>query len=532
MKKVHPLNVKDLSQSVRQAQFRASCKIKSIGSFQIDRPKLRLKPSDSVGPIVIYDEYPVNSITNDNDEEDNNIHRREQASKGRTVISEDENIPSRHQNSAENEDNTNLALTLEKTHHEEIATLRANRFRVVLSNECDLKFFQWAKCVSYILVAITISATMLFLITMISINNPIQYPEYWYESLFLMTPCTVLLCLYLTMFFAAYLNVDYIKGTLCVLMVLFVGIVVMYLTFLSAYFFWTTVANFQFPVPFLGMIISYLVILTLLGTFWFLFPFEWRNNNEFRTRLKFVIGMIIHALTISFQFNRIYAGLLLKHQNEYQPIIAVFFRAILELNLWIGKKFLSRTTNGDKVGAELVLSIDVGIRYAMIICFSIGNITTFNTQILLMGIDFGYNVYLSLRIVWMNKRRPDDIDKQIELLQELTILELIQFTTPLVFILSIVSGFYGPNSELLVNIGATIWHSTPIKNIDETTTAILTFFLVDFCSTIVAAIILWKSCKINLFRAFVALMNEYGPIFCMSITFITYLVSTILCILN
>jgi len=239
--------------------------------------------------------------------------------------------------------------------------------------------------------------------------------------------------------------------------------------------------------------------------------------------------MIIHSLTISFQFNRIYVGLLLKYQNEYQPIIAMLFRAILELNLWIGRTFLSKTTNADKVDAELVLSIDVGIRYAMIICFSIGNITTFNTQILLMGIDFGYNVYLSIRIVWINKRRPDDIDKQIELLQELTILELIQFTTPLVFILSIVSGFYGPNSKFLVNIGATIWHSTPIENIDETTSFILTFFVVDFCSTIVAAIILWKNSKINLFKAFVALLNEYGSIFCMSMTFITYLVSTQIC---
>ena len=141
-----------------------------------------------------------------------------------------------------------------------------------------------------------------------------------------------------------------------------------------------------------------------------------------------------------------------------------------------------------------------------------------------MGFDFAYNVYICLRIVWINKYRPDDRDNQMKLLQELSTNELIEFTIPLVFILSTLVGYYGPNTKYLLNIGATIWHSTPIENIKDSVTAILIFFVVDFCSTIITAIMLWVFCKINLFKAFVVLMQEYGPIICLAMVANTYVV--------
>ena len=141
MKRVHPLNVDDLPQVVRQAQPSASGQIKSTRSFQIDRPKLSKKQPGRVNNILIYGEYPVNSITNDNDDMDNNLHIREKAPRGKLIKSEYKNTSSRNQNNAENDDKTSMALTLEKTHHEWIATLRANTFRAILSNKFDLTLF-------------------------------------------------------------------------------------------------------------------------------------------------------------------------------------------------------------------------------------------------------------------------------------------------------------------------------------------------------------------------------------------------------
>ena len=364
--------------------------------------------------------------------------------------------------------------------------------------------------------------------TMIEIHDPLLYPEYWYEVLYSSAPCMVLFSVSCTMIWSTYLNIDYIKGIHRTLLVCFVGIVASHIILISAYVIWTYGANYRSPVVNLSMIVVYPTWLILAVAFWFSFQFEWRDDNEFRRRVKFLIAKVLHGITLTIQFNVIYLALLIKYQNEYQPFIALFFRALLELNLWIGQQIISRTANGDEAGAQLMFSIEVGIRYTMIVCFTMENIATSNTESVLMGIDFVYNVYLSLRIIWINKWRPDDTDNQTVLLQELGITELIEFTTPLVFILCTVAGYYGPNSKYLINIGATIWHSTPIEDINDSISSISNFFVVDFCSTIVTATILWAFCKVNLFKTFVALMKEFGLILCLLVTNSTYIVSTLL----
>ena len=363
---------------------------------------------------------------------------------------------------------------------------------------------------------------MTLLFTMIPTHNPLLCPDYWYEMILAFTPFHALACFYWAISWSIYLNIDYIKGNHRILMVVFMGVVASHLTLFSAYFAWTHVAKYPFPVPDLGRIVFLIMLVTSIATFWFSFPFEWRKKQTFRRRLKFFLLRMIHNFTLAIQFNGIFVALLDSYQNEYQPIIAVLFRAILELNLWIGKKITSMTADGDEDGAQLILSVDVGILYTMVVCFAIENIATSSTEITLMGLDFAYNVYISLKIVWLNKCRPADRNQQMELLQDLGSAELIEFTTPLVFILSTVVGYYGPNSNLLLNVRATVWHSVPIEDINQTSIAILRFFAVDFGSTIVTSIILWGCCKINLFKALAALMKEHWPILCLILTTHTY----------
>ena len=526
MKKVHPVNGEDLSQINKQASPTATSQNTSASRRQIASSKVSEKPADNAENIVSFDEYPVNSNNKDNAVLDNNLDIGEEVPKKRAMTNEDENTPSRGENIPENDGNSNISLALEKTHHEQVATLRTNTFRAILSNEYHLTSFEWVKYVSYIFSTIAIAFAMTLPLTIIPIHNPIRCQDYWYEMLFSFTPCAVLFSLEWTTNKSICMNIDYIKGIRRTSLVAFVGSMVLHVILVSAYFIWTHVANYWFPIPHLGGYMLLSLYLILLATFWFSFPFEWRKNNTFRKRMKFLIVIIIHSIAMNAQFNIIYTKLLLKFQNEYQPAIALLFRAILEFNLWIGKHILRRTTDGDVAGAQLMFSMDVGIRYAMIVCFSMENIATFNTEIVLMAIDFVYNVYLSLQIVWTNKRGLDHRNKQMELLQELATNELIEFTTPLVFVLSIAIGYYGPNSKYLINIGATIWHSSPIDNINQTIIAILIFFVVDFCSMIVTSIILWVFCEINLFKGIVALMKDCGPYLCIVLTWQTNHVST------
>ena len=192
------------------------------------------------------------------------------------MTSEDEHTPPCYQNNAENDENSNIDLMLEKTHHEWVATLRTNTFGEILSNEYHLTSFAWAKSVCYIFATITIAFAMTLPSTIIPIHNPILCQDYWYELLFSFTLWDVLMCLVGVINWSIFLNIDYIKRIHRTLMVFFVGIMASHVILFSAYFIWTYVANYQFPIPNLGGIIGSTMGFLLLATFWFSFPLEWR----------------------------------------------------------------------------------------------------------------------------------------------------------------------------------------------------------------------------------------------------------------
>ena len=52
----------------------------------------------------------------------------------------------------------------------------------------------------------------------------------------------------------------------------------------------------------------------------------------------------------------------------------------------------------------------------MQICYTLGTTATFETEVFLIGFDFFSNIYLCTKIIWVIKRRPGDINKQIALL--------------------------------------------------------------------------------------------------------------------
>ena len=118
-----------------------------------------------------------------------------------------------------------------------------------------------------------------------------------------------------------------------------------------------------------------------------------------------------------------------------------------------------------------------------------------------------------MKIVWTKKRNPRIFLEKIASLQDLAIGELVEFQAPLSFMLVLICAFYGPNSGLIGNIGNAYWHYEKLEDITETLKNMAFLFLVDFSSTIVSAIILWLSCGINLFRAFLELHREFGKIF-------------------
>lgn len=415
------------------------------------------------------------------------------------------------------------SLEFEKEQQKMKRDLREKLFKKILSNEKVgvnvLKFL------FYILGTIVVCTASTFVFTLIPLHNVILNSSYWYELLPMLPFGCTWAGLMMIYFSSSVLNISYTRRNCRILEMCLVMSVESILLTVTMYGIWTYGLHYQFPIPWHIYIVNFLVTFTAQMLLWIRFPLEWKTNVTFRKRFKmYVLMSILHLLTIQFQYN-VGSMLLLRYQNTYQPILAVLLVGLREINSWVIEKSISKMACGDESGGQFVGSTTIGITHGVMVCYVIGSSATLPTAILLLGIDFAINIYLGVRTIWVRKRRCGDIQTQSDLLQELARNELIEFLVPLVYLIALVSAYYGPNSMLIGTVGATIWHYVAIENIQETIIIILALFLADLSSTIINSVMLWVCCKINLLKAIIVVAKEYGDYICCNIGLCVFAVS-------
>ena len=166
--------------------------------------------------------------------------------------------------------------------------------------------------------------------------------------------------------------------------------------------------------------------------------------------------------------------------------------------------------------------------HTIILCYVVGSFATETTTWILVGVDFSINILLCLWIVWTRKRHPGNVQKQIDLLQDLAVYELVEFHSPLSFILVISVAFYGPNAEIFGNVGNSYWGFSAIEDISLTLMNMGIIFLADFSSTLICAGILWLTCEISLWKALFELQKEFRYCFCLALIYYLVLVGKLI----
>ena len=110
-----------------------------------------------------------------------------------------------------------------------------------------------------------------------------------------------------------------------------------------------------------------------------------------------------------------------------------------------------------------------------------------------------------VRIVRM-KRQNFGFKNLDELVQDLTVNQLVELYVPLSYMLVFLFVHFGPNACLFTTMYSSC---KDMEKMIEVLKNIFFFCSIDFSSCLVSAIILWVSCKINLWKAFTAMQQEY-----------------------
>ena len=217
----------------------------------------------------------------------------------------------------------------------------------------------------------------------------------------------------------------------------------------------------------------------------------------------------------------------LKVPIEYQWIIGIFTPLVRELFVWTllevsykasGISNHARLIQGNhgshsKYPKKLKLSCIhyMGSRHALFLAVVMGSVATSATTNVIIALDFFINVYLGMKIIYLlkySKKENSRIEAQEEL-QELVMNERVETIIPLTYILCFLLGYYGPNAEWLGNIQLTLWQFQGVTNVRTFLETLFLLVSIDFMSGIINGLILWKICKINIFKTLLDIQKEF-----------------------
>ena len=298
------------------------------------------------------------------------------------------------------------------------------------------------------------------------------------------------------------------------------------------FFIWVSSLGYQWPPPFLGIVLTNFVFALGYIVIWHLFPRKWRNVQEFYSKLKlFVLALFLNqntSLVYSFMVKTF-----LECPEEYQWILAITSTIAREIFILITKKLAMKCSNGDTRRTIIVCEHLTNSRHAIFLSTVLGSIATNTTSIIILAIDFIINIIITTKIVLYSKFRKNvDAKTKVELLQDLAINEIVEVIVPLTYLLIFLSAYYGPNAKLIGNIQNDYWQYEKIENIDALVKNISLFVCVDIISGALCYLILFVSCRFNLIQIAATVLREFGLVFTINTTYLFYLVNFMhLCIL-
>ena len=402
------------------------------------------------------------------------------------------------------------AISMEKVSQMVHAEERTKIFKNILSNtSSEYKSFKYIFS-GFVSVIAAIVASSLY--TLLLVHDVVKNPEYWYEFPFQISVAfSPIYAIHMMYDCAVFTNTDFIKSY-CTWFALFMAsFAPTWIMITAGYTIWTYALRLQYPVPLIGYIMFSAILVAVLVTLWYKFPFDWRKNQIFRKRLKWGLFAIYILNFAPLQYAAV-SGALDAIPKDFQWIAAIFLPLVREFNGWAIEKMALKSVGGDPASTKIYIIQTVNVCYASFLTYNIGSIATIASTSIMIGTDFMINIIQCLRIIYLNRMGGNrrNTEKIIELLQELAITESVECSVPLTYIGVFLMAFYGPNGDVIGAIRNSYWHFSAVDDIAHTIKFVCMFFLIDFSSLVICAILLWFCSKINFYYAYAAIQKEFG----------------------
>ena len=213
------------------------------------------------------------------------------------------------------------------------------------------------------------------------------------------------------------------------------------------------------------------------------------------------------------------SALFLNVPLHFQWCLGVFLPMLKKFNMWISTKIAFKASSGPTLSARLAMICGVGGMHSFMIVLLLASAVQPTTAYLVMILDSLPNLWSVIPIVRMHKKQlsstsPEDRNQTRNQIQEaltcLTLKEFLELLIPMIYGVSFVIAFYGPNAEILGNIKNDYWQFEKVDNLVDKLSNVGIFFCVDSFRGILSAFIIWYFSGLNVYKPYCYLMLHYG----------------------
>ena len=350
-------------------------------------------------------------------------------------------------------------------------------------------------------------------------HNVITSPQYWYEGI--ITGClSFVLSLTLDTLIALkfYFKIGDIISIRLFLYLYIAASIAAVIPYTLSYLIWSTILGFYPPMPFI-LLLGYIQFLVQYLTLYFLFPKHLATEQEFQKKVLAFIFSRFMVMFVDMQYT-ICTFLFTSLDLKLQWILAFLLPCLREFNFQIMNKIMIEFPGLDDDDVSAAIVVGMNTFHAMYVAVKIGHTATQITSYLILAIDFILNLYSCHGILALHRSiLPRNLTNNSLTVREinrrllkLSLIEILEVIIPISYIATVLIAYYGPNAELLGNIRSDYWQYTPIEDIGNVVSAVLSMFAIDMCSAIIAGIALYKICYINFLRQACAAMKKYWPV--------------------
>ena len=183
-----------------------------------------------------------------------------------------------------------------------------------------------------------------------------------------------------------------------------------------------------------------------------------------------------------------------------------------DLDMRIRSKFVTKMMGEKDEAATAVVAVGTSVDYSTFIAIRVVG-AEFATICCTVAIDFVLHLRKTLQIIKeynkISDARTQTLNKAIDTKITLLVLaELIEGFTPIIYAISMMMAFYGPNANILSNIGNSYW-GKQIDDLWPIYVSMSILFGFDTLSVLINCLCIWKAMNINMMSKFCQVLSKY-----------------------